>query len=191
MNLTERQKQIVECSIDLIAELGIQKLTMKRVAEAIGVTEPAVYRHFPNKQAILTAILTYFSEIRSDLLDASIEHTPFERIERFVLGLFDLFASKPSLARLMFAEEYIPNDPSMARQMMGIMHGHREQLTILIRSAQTDGKMRNDIPPLQVFRLIIGPVRLLIAQWCLTSRAFDLKAEGEEVWSAMKRVLRP
>jgi AcrR family transcriptional regulator len=190
MNLSERQKQIVEESIRLIADKGMQKFTMKRVAEAIKVTEPAVYRHFENKQAILLAVLDYFDEIRCNLLDASHGESGFVRIERFVLGLIDLFAANPPLASLMFSEEFIPSDRSLSRRMLQVMHGHKDRLEQLILQAQTEGDLRTDLTPLQVFRLIMGPIRLVTTQWRLSGLGFDLRIEGSSTWSGLCRALR-
>ena len=56
-NFTARQLQIIQESITLIAEKGIQGLTMKNLASAIGVSEPALYRHFKSKNDILSGII--------------------------------------------------------------------------------------------------------------------------------------
>ncbi|MCK5088225.1 MAG: helix-turn-helix transcriptional regulator, partial [Melioribacteraceae bacterium] len=48
--MTKRQAEIIDESIKLIADKGIQGLTIKNLSKAIGVSEPAIYRHFENKQ---------------------------------------------------------------------------------------------------------------------------------------------
>lgn len=191
MELSERQNQIVTAAVELIAAQGIQKLTMKRIAESIGVTEPAVYRHFPNKKAILLAVLDSFDAVRARLLEESDGEPGAVRLEHFVLGLFDLCVHQPSLARVLFAEEFFQSDPQLSQRMFRVMHTHRDRLVTLIREAQVEREIRNDIPPLQAFRIVIGPVRLLVTQWCMSGHAFDLRIEGDEVWSALKRVLHP
>mgnify|MGYP001298857677 CR=1 FL=1 len=66
--MTNRQSEILQEAIKLIAEKGIQGLTIKNLASAIGVTEPAIYRHFENKQKILIGILSLFSENKENFL---------------------------------------------------------------------------------------------------------------------------
>lgn len=46
MNLTKRQTEIIEAAINLIAASGIQNLTVKYLADHLGITEPAIYRQF-------------------------------------------------------------------------------------------------------------------------------------------------
>lgn len=48
-DFTVRQKQIIQQSIQLIADKGIQGLTIKNISKSIGISEPAIYRHFDNK----------------------------------------------------------------------------------------------------------------------------------------------
>ena len=53
---TERQQEIINVALKLINEKGIQGLTMKNLSKEIGISEPAIYRHFENKIEILLAI---------------------------------------------------------------------------------------------------------------------------------------
>ncbi len=59
---TERQKEIISVSLELISEKGIQGLTIKNLSKKIGVTEPAIYRHFDSKTEILISILDFFKK---------------------------------------------------------------------------------------------------------------------------------
>ena len=60
---TERQKEIIKASLELITNKGIQGLTIKNLSKKIGVTEPAIYRHFESKTQILISMLEFFKKI--------------------------------------------------------------------------------------------------------------------------------
>lgn len=45
--------RIIRAALDLLDEAGIEGLTMRKLAEALGVQAPALYWHFPNKRALL------------------------------------------------------------------------------------------------------------------------------------------
>ena len=49
---TERQRQIIDTSIDLIGNRSIHALTIKNIAKEIKLTEGAIYRHFFSKNDI-------------------------------------------------------------------------------------------------------------------------------------------
>jgi AcrR family transcriptional regulator len=54
---TERQKEILDTALDLISQKGIQGLTIKNLSKKIGISEPAIYRHYENKIEILLKYL--------------------------------------------------------------------------------------------------------------------------------------
>ena len=53
----DRRRQILEVAARLLDERGVDGLRIPDVARAAGVTRPVIYRHFPNRQAILIALL--------------------------------------------------------------------------------------------------------------------------------------
>lgn len=59
-NFTDRQIEIMEAATARIDKYGIQNLTIKTLAADIGLSEPALYRHFKSKNEILLCLLHYF-----------------------------------------------------------------------------------------------------------------------------------
>ena len=60
MALSKRQHEIVDAAIELAARQGMANLTVKNLSAAVGVTEPALYRHFSGKNAIVSAMIDRF-----------------------------------------------------------------------------------------------------------------------------------
>lgn len=56
---TDRRRQLLETALDLFSRKGFEGATTKAIAEAAGVTEAIIFRHFPSKQALYTAVLDY------------------------------------------------------------------------------------------------------------------------------------
>src|SRR5215510_7891684 len=59
---SERQRQIVEIALDLVAARGADSVSIQAIADELGVTQPAVFRHFPNKEAIWAAVMDWLAE---------------------------------------------------------------------------------------------------------------------------------
>ena len=51
------------------------------------------------------------------------------------------------------------------------------------------GEIRDDIPLDTLFRLVIGPLRLLIKQWGLSNGAFDLQEKRQELQESLRKLL--
>ncbi len=57
-----RQQQIVETVLDLVVEHGADGVSVQAIADRIGLTQPAVFRHFRSKEAIWVAVMTWLEE---------------------------------------------------------------------------------------------------------------------------------
>lgn len=58
----DRRRQLIETALDFFARQGFEGTTTKEIAAAAGVTEAIIFRHFPNKQALYTAVLAWKHE---------------------------------------------------------------------------------------------------------------------------------
>ena len=97
--LTDRQQQIIEESIKIIDEKGIQGLTIKNLSKAIGISEPGIYRHFESKTEILLSMLNNFKEMAvmlSELMN-TYEATAIEKINFMFSKMLELFSETPSM----------------------------------------------------------------------------------------------
>ena len=191
MDLTSRQQEIIDVSISLIADKGIQSLTIKNISQTIGISEPAIYRHFKNKFEILLTILDSFEIIAADVLNSEeIQNlNALGKIEFFLLDRYKRCAENPKLAKLMFSEENFQDDERLAEKVLSIMHVHKAAMQKIISAGQNLGEIRDDIDSTSLFRIIFGPMRLLIKQWGLSGCRFDLVAEGKKLWEAEKKIL--
>ncbi len=191
MDLTSRQQEIIDVSISLIADKGIQSLTIKNISQTIGISEPAIYRHFKNKFEILLTILDSFEIIAADVLNSEdIKNlSSLGKIEFFLLDRYTRCAENPKLAKLMFSEENFQDDERLANKVLSIMHAHKSAMHKVISAGQNLGEIRDDIDSISLFRIIFGPMRLLIKQWGLSGCRFNLVEEGKKLWEAEKKIL--
>ena len=185
--LTPRQAEIVDAALKLIAEQGIQHLTIRNLSTAIGVTEAALYRHFPGKTEIIQAMVSRFEEDVDDIG----ELRGWAAIEAALVRRTELVLAKPDLARVVFAEELFKDSPETEQILHGMMQRHYKIMEQHFQEAVEDGVIRADIPMDTLFRLILGPLRLLIKQWGLSGGSFDLCAKRDEMLSLMKELFAP
>lgn len=180
MDITKRQMEIVQAAIKVIAEQGYEKLTTKNLANCLGVSDAAMYKHFDSKRELIHMILNYFQHISN----RSIEHinaqdlSPLDSISSFVLSRYELFTADPDLAMVIFSEELFKNDHSFEGNLLTVMHIHRDEVMRYIVQGQEIGQIRTELNPLHLFRIIVGSMRLTVTQWNLSKHAFSLIEEG-------------
>ena len=183
MELTKRQLDIVTAAIKIIARRGYQDLTTKNLAAELQLTEAALYRHFTNKNDLIRNILDYFQSISCEVLEQTQTMClePLEKVKLFVNNRYQMFMRQPDLAQVMFSEEIFRHDPGFVDQMQSIMHIHRDAVCSYLREAQSQGRIAAGLDTVQIFRLIVGSMRLLVTQWTFAGQAFDLEAEGTKL----------
>lgn len=189
---SDRQKEIVEASILLLSEGGIQALTTKNLAAALKLSEPALYRHFKNKRDILLAILKFFQGNQKAMYAriAAAGDPPLRILERIIEEVFRGFAAKPALATVIFAEGMFQNDTRLSALLYSIMDERKDQFAALIGASQARGEIRKDIDRGQLALLAMGSMRLLVTRWRLSGFAFDLKKEGDKLVGTLRKLLQ-
>ena len=107
MTGAQRKQLIVDVTIELVAECGVEGTTTARIAAKAGVSEKTLYSHFASRKDILVAALdVVFERARDDLrhLDGAnvLEHLRsaarrhLGRGKEFVYPLFEFFAAPPA-----------------------------------------------------------------------------------------------
>ncbi len=188
--LTERQQQIIDSSLDLISEKGIQGLTIKNLAAKIGITEAAIYRHYKNKAQILSHILDSF-KIGSVYESFNNENLPaFEKIERIFISHFQLFTKHPEIAAVIFSEELFRNETELKEKVKNTINTNNQNITQIITEGQKTGNVRDDIPPESIAVITMGSLRLLVKKWELNNYSFNLMEEGKKQINSLKILLQ-
>ena len=189
--LTERQQQIIEESINIIDEKGIQGLTIKNLSKAIGISEPGIYRHFESKTEILLSILNNFKEMAimlSEIME-TYEASAIEKISFIFSKMLELFSETPSMVSVIFSEEIFKNEEVLKNKIVEILNLHAKTLENIISKGQSEKNVREDIDEKNLALMAMGSLRLLVKRWDLNNHNFNLKTEGDKLIAVLSKVL--
>ena len=187
---SKRQQQIIETAIKIIATNGIQNLTTKNLANEIGISEPALYRHFNNKLEILKAVIAYF-KIKMQPASAKLNKSAnsLNNIEKFMLEHLKIISQNPNFAKVIFSEANFQNEENLILKMNNMMNQSHKILETIVRSGQQKNEIRSDISSLSIIRMVIGAMRLLITQWSMSGKIFNLEIEGKQLCSDLRKII--
>jgi AcrR family transcriptional regulator len=128
---TERQREILDRAFELVQESGLAQLTLKRVADRVGFTEAAIYRHFANKRELVLALVDLMGTrllagmrgivSRPDL-------SPTERIERMVRFHVEMMLATRGVPFTFIAEGVAGGDRELVDRFGRIIGTYRALL---------------------------------------------------------------
>lgn len=180
---TPRQLELIEAAIKLTATDGIQKLTIRNVASAIGVSEAAVYRHFESKHELLKAILAYLDAMLSPRFEALLESKApaFEALLSFLSDLFTLLEHNTAFTLMLFAEETFNVDPQLQTELLSLMEGNLARLVQFFEKAIEKSACRSDLDPRQLAVITFGSIRLSVSRWHLQGASTSLTNQATPI----------
>ena len=191
---TERQQEIINVALEIISTAGIQGLTIKNISKRIGISEPAIYRHFDSKIHILTSILEQLKndslKIFSDKLSDSASSTSsIDRINKLFTEHFRMFTQKPELSSVLFSEELFQNENILRNKVAEVIDNNSNILLSIIVSGQENDELRNDLKPEHIAIMIMGTLRLFVKKWQFSGFKFNLEEEGTQIINMIKTLI--
>lgn len=175
-----RKAEIVETAIRLAAEVGPDRLTTQQLAREIGITQPAIFRHFPTKADIWQAV----GERISTFLNAGAEAAPSrpdppeDRLVALVRRHLGFIRSNPAIPAILFSRELHAENETLRRLFERVMQNRQQVFRAVIEQGIAAGRLRADLDADAASALFVTLVQGQAMRWSLSGRSFDLVAEG-------------
>ena len=119
----DTRTQLLDAARDLYLDKGLSGFSLRAVAREVGVTAPAVYRHFESRDALLIALLDEaYSRFVSYLKPAEAAESPEERMEQVGNAYLDFALEQPGYYTLMFTAQPMLEAGDLPEQLVARMH---------------------------------------------------------------------
>lgn len=189
--ISERQKEIINASLELIGENGIQSLTIKNLAKKIGFSESAIYRHYENKTQILLAILDFFDQNTEHLyrIKPESKDNALVLIAHIFQNHLNKFSATPSLVSVIFAEEMFRNKAGLTKKVREIMNKSIKNMESIVETGQKNCEIRSDVEASILAVIILGALRMFLKQWHISGYSFDLNLRGETLSDSIIKMI--
>lgn len=179
----ERKSEIVEATLRLADKVGPDRLTTDEIARGVGVTQAAIFRHFPSKKDLWTAVATRIGEKFQQRWFAieQADAEPTIQLRELLLGQLKLIQLTPAIPAILLSRELHVENKILRTIFWQFMQQLLGRVERLIAAGQREGVYRNDVEAKDAAFLMIGLIQGLVLRWSLSGRAFDLPAEGNRL----------
>ena len=180
----QRQREIVATVLALARERGPDAITTQAIADRMGVTQGAVFRHFPDKQAIWLAVFAWVRESLGAVLATAINEadSPLARIERAFLAHVAFIVANPGVPRVMFHEMQYPGDSPVRAEVRAMITSYRERLALLFRQAKAAGELPRGLDATLAPVSFIGAVQGLVIEASLAGDEAGMARRARKLW---------
>jgi AcrR family transcriptional regulator len=178
-----RKQQIVETALELVAAHGTEAVSAQLVADAIGVTQPAVFRHFPTKEAMWLAVIDWLEKRLVAIYSAADDggEARLVVLSRMFLEHVKLIERYPALAKLVFSDHLRLQFPSLQARFGKIHKAYAARLAAVIDHAKTDGVVGKAVAAKDAATVFLSLIQGLGFQFAIARLPVKLSAEAERV----------
>ncbi|MGK9475402.1 TetR/AcrR family transcriptional regulator [Melioribacter sp. OK-6-Me] len=189
LSTEQRQEMIIDEAIKIIHAEGYQSFSIRELAKKVKISEPAIYRHFLNKEDIILGILNRMLDF-DHLLGKEIltKKTAQNKIKHFVQFHFDFLEKNREMTSILFAEDMFDKSEVLRNRLLFIIQKRRNLLATIIE----EGKSKNeivDIDTQDLLTIILGMIRMIVLEWRLNNFASFLSQRGKNAIKSLDELI--
>lgn len=192
MEISKRQRDFIFAALDIVNNHGFYALTIRSLAERVGVSEPAVYRHFKSKSDFFYIFLEYVKNEWETLLKKSAKDSidGFDELTAKLHVIVEYFADNPGYSELLFSLDKINTNSKIQKLISGVANMAESLISEAVERAQKEGSIRADITKGTLTEQILGMVIFRIMMWKDSGRKYPLKKDWKRFWDSSKRLYK-
>ncbi len=180
--LTKRQQEIVEKAIEIIAEEGFHKLTTKNLAEKVGFSEPALYRHFKDKQEIILAVV---KTIEINMLKLAENLDLSKKAKEIFFNLTCLITSYLKKVKgvtiLIMSESSLENDDIVRDAMYSFYLKMLKYVSNILSKKKKEGEVKKEIDEKIAAQVFLGILQSMVLKYFLSGKEIEIDENCNEI----------
>ncbi len=188
----ERRAITVETVVELAAEQNPSTITTSAIAERMGLTQGALFRHFPNKDAIIQAVMKWVASRLLSRVDkaAKAAPSPLAALEAMFMAHIEFVARHPGVPRMLFGELQNAEDTEPKRMVQTLINRYGERLHRLIEEGKACEELDANLDTEASSTLFIGTIQGLIMQSLLAGDVSRIRHDAPRVFAIYRRGIR-
>jgi len=189
LSAEERREATVETVLDLAAEQNPTDITTGAIAKRMGVTQGALFRHFPSKDAILQAVMEWVSERLLTRIDRAIstKTSPLDALEAAFTAHIEFISEHPGVPRMLFGELQRAEQTMAKRMAQTLIQCYGERLGRLIAEGKESGELTPSLEEKTAVTLFVGMTQGLVMQSLLAGDVKRIRTSAPAVFALYRR----
>lgn len=184
-----RRSATVESVIQLAAVQNPGSITTAAIAGHMNLTQGALFRHFPNKEAIWQAVMEWVATRLLERIDQAAKgnESPLAALEAIFMTHVEFVAENPGVPRMVFGELQRA-ESTLAKQVVHTLtQRYAERLNGLIQNGKSSGELNASLDNEAAATLFLGTIQGLVMQSLITGDAERMRHDAPRVFAIYRR----
>lgn len=185
----ERRAATVKAVIDLAAEQNPNDITTAAIANRMGLTQGAIFRHFPTKDAILQAVMMWVAERLLARVEKAAQGiaSPIEALEAMFMAHIDFVAAHPGVPRMIFGELQRAGKTVAKSVAQTLVQRYGKLLHNLFEVGKAQGEIDIKLDNEAAAIMFIGSIQGLVMQSLLHGDTNSMRGDASRIFLIYKR----
>jgi len=184
MSSEDRQSEIIRVAVELAEEKDVGSVTTQDMADAMQLTQGAIFRHFASKDDIWLAVMHWIRDSLMKVLGkAAADATdPLDALQRMFLAHVAFVSKHPAIPRIIFSELQHKKDGKMRHLIQELMSGYESRIAGLLDAAKEQSLVDGALDSKSAAVLYIGMIQGLVMQVSIFGGKRSLMHEAEKIF---------
>lgn len=185
----ERRAVTVEAVIALAGSQNPSDITTAAIASHMNLTQGALFRHFPDKDALWLAVMEWVSAHLLSRIDAAAHGvvSPLAAMEAMFMSHVSFVVEHPGVPRMMFGELQRKESTPAKRTANTLIRKYGERLHRLIERGKASGELAASVDTDAAVTLFIGTIQGLVMQSLLAGDVARIGRDAPRVFAIYRR----
>ena len=185
----ERRAVTVEAVVELAGSVNPSEITTAAIAKHMRVTQGALFRHFPSKDAIWRAVMEWMAERLLGRIDRAAQgiDSPLAALRAMFMSHVEFVIEHPGVPRMMFGELQRAEASPAKDMARTLIRRYGERLRAVLERGKAGGEIAPEVDVEAAATLFIGTIQGLIMQSMLSGDIGSIRAEAPGVFAIYQR----
>ena len=184
-----RQYQIIEATQNLITSNGMEFVTIDAIAEQVGLTEGAIYKHFRSKRAILIFLI---DSIEKNLMDTLVNSKQFgdsclDHLARILENHLNDVEDRRAVSFMIISEAIAFNGIGMADRVSIMLNNYLAFIKNVLDEGIREGSVRPDVDTRAASNSFLGMIQIVATLWTLDAYPKAFAGLRANMWNIYKK----
>ena len=185
----ERRAVTIGAVVELAGLVNPSEITTAAIAKHMNVTQGALFRHFPSKDAIWRAVMEWMAERLLGRIDRAAQgiDSPVAALRAMFMSHVEFVIEHPGVPRMMFGELQRAEASPAKDMARTLIRRYGDRLRALLERGKAGGEIAPEVDVEAAATLFIGTIQGLVMQSMLSGDIGRMRAEAPGVFAIYQR----